>query len=111
MKKYIVSAIAVLGLLAASSVASAQTTLSGAAGTAVDNVKVSRTGDNMRVRMDVDLSRVDIPKNKAYILTPVLANATSPMKGTAATWLRRHIRRRTCPRPYSTTRQSVSRTG
>ena len=74
MKKYIVSAISVLGLLAASSVASAQTTLSGAAGTAVDNVKVSRTGDNMRVRMDVDLSRVDIPKNKAYILTPVLAN-------------------------------------
>ena len=59
MKKYIVSAIAVLGLLAASSVASAQTTLSGAAGTAVDNVKVSRTGDNMRVRMDVDLSRCE----------------------------------------------------
>ena len=74
MKKYIFPAIAIIGLLASSSALSAQTVVSGAAGTAVDNVSVSKSGDNMRVRMDVDLSRVNIPRNKAYILTPVLEN-------------------------------------
>ena len=41
-------------------------------GAGISNVVVNRAGRNMNVSMDVDLTKVYIPGNKAYLLTPVL---------------------------------------
>ena len=41
-------------------------------GAGISNVVVNRAGRNMNVSMDVDLTKVSIPGNKAYLLTPVL---------------------------------------
>lgn len=41
-------------------------------GIGLDNVKLSKKGNELRVKMDVLFSRVKVPANKAYVLVPVL---------------------------------------
>ena len=72
MKKLIVALFAVLGVLAMPDGLNAKVKVDSGAG--VDNVKVVKEGNDMHVKMNVLLSKVKVPSNKAYLLTPVLVN-------------------------------------
>ena len=49
-------------------------------GAGISNVAVDRSGRNINVNMDVDLTKVSIPGNKAYLLTPVLVKGSNSVE-------------------------------
>ncbi|MBQ2150027.1 MAG: DUF3868 domain-containing protein [Bacteroidales bacterium] len=81
MKKHISAIIlmAVVSLLAGASLRAAdKVTVRPGAG--ISNVAVDRSGRNINVNMDVDLTKVSIPGNKAYLLTPVLVKGSNSVE-------------------------------
>lgn len=70
MKKYIVSIAIAAVLSVVTAFAADKVNLKAGAG--VDNVVVERVARNLDINMDILLSQVDVPSNKAYLLTPVL---------------------------------------